>query len=76
VKYGMGWRCAGLDIRGVEFNFPNGHTTDTVSRVSYRVLHEAGWSATVVVGNVDQVSEMHWEVALTLRPGRRDWSSG
>jgi len=27
-------------------------------------------SATVVVGDVDQVTRMHWEVALTLRPGQ------
>jgi tetratricopeptide (TPR) repeat protein len=54
---------------GIEFNFPNGHTTDTVARVSYRTRTNADGSASVIVGDVDQVSEMHWEVALTLRPG-------
>jgi tetratricopeptide (TPR) repeat protein len=70
VKYGMVALRGAWISGGVEFNFPNGHTTDTVSRVSYRVLHEPDGGATVVVGNVDQVSEMHWEVALTLRPGQ------
>ncbi|HET9180001.1 MAG TPA: DUF5107 domain-containing protein [Terriglobia bacterium] len=69
IKYGMvGLRGAWIS-GGVEFNFPNGHTTDTVSPVASRFRQNADGSATVVVGDVDQVSGMHWEVALTLRPG-------
>jgi Tfp pilus assembly protein PilF len=69
IKYGMvGLRGAWIS-GGVEFNFPNGHTTDTVSPVASRFLQNPDGSATVVVGDVDQVSGMHWEVALTLRPG-------
>ncbi|TAM81014.1 MAG: DUF5107 domain-containing protein [Acidobacteria bacterium] len=69
IKYGMvGLRGAWIS-GGVEFNFPNGHTTDTVSPVDVRFRQNADGSATAVVGDVDQVSGMHWEVALTLRPG-------
>ncbi|HEX5412646.1 MAG TPA: DUF5107 domain-containing protein [Terriglobia bacterium] len=69
VKYGMvGLRGAWIS-GGIEFNFPNGHTTDTVSPVASRFRQNPDGSATVVVGDVDQVSGMHWEVALTLRPG-------
>jgi tetratricopeptide (TPR) repeat protein len=69
IKYGMvGLRGAWIS-GGIEFNFPNGHTTDTVSPVASRFLENPDGSATAVVGDVDQVSGMHWEVALTLRPG-------
>jgi len=69
IKYGMvGLRGAWIS-GGIEFNFPNGHTTDTVSPVASRFRQNSDGSATVVVGDVDQVSGMHWEVALTLRPG-------
>ncbi|HXH51077.1 MAG TPA: DUF5107 domain-containing protein [Terriglobia bacterium] len=69
IKYGMvGLRGAWIS-GGVEFNFPNGHTTDTVSPVASRFRQNPDGSATAVVGDVDQVSGMHWEVALTLRPG-------
>ena len=70
VKYGLLALRGAWISGGIEFNFPNGHTTDTVSRVAYRMLQEPDGGATVVVGDVDQVSEMHWEVALTLRPGQ------
>lgn len=55
---------------GVEFNFPDGHTVTTVSPVSSTSRQNADGSATVVVGNVDQVTGMYWEVALTLRPAQ------
>jgi tetratricopeptide (TPR) repeat protein len=70
VKYGLvGLRGAWIS-GGVEFNFPNGHTTLTVSPVEARLFHNADGSATVVVGAMDWVTGMHWEVALTLRPGQ------
>jgi tetratricopeptide (TPR) repeat protein len=69
IKYGLvGLRGAWIS-GGIEFNFPNGHTTDTVSPVAHRFEQNPDGSATVIVGDVDQVSNMHWEVALTLRPG-------
>lgn len=69
VKYGLvGLRGAWIS-GGIEFNFPNGHTTDTVSLVSSRYQTNSDGSATAFVGDVDRVSGMYWQVALTLRPG-------
>ena len=69
VKYGLvGLRGAWIS-GGIEFNFPNGHTTLTVSPVEARLLQSDDGSATAVVGAMDWVTHMHWEVALTLRPG-------
>ena len=69
VKYGLiGLRGAWIS-GGIEFNFPNGHSTDTVSQVSSSYRQNIDGSATVWVGDIDQVSEMYWQVALTLRPG-------
>ena len=68
VKYEMvGLRGAWIS-GGIEWNFPNGHNTDTVSPVASRIRENPDGSATAVVGDVDQVSHMHWEVALTLHP--------
>ena len=69
VKYGLVALRGAWMSGGIEFNFPNGHTVVTVSPVAFTTLQESDGSATVVVGDVDQVTEMHWEVALTLRPG-------
>ena len=49
---------------------PNGHTVVTVSPVAFTTRQNPDGSATVVVGDIDQVTSMHWEVALTLRPGQ------
>lgn len=71
VKYALiGLRGAWIS-GGVEFNFPNGHTTDTVSPVSSRFQKNSDGSASVFLGDVDQVSGMFWQVELTLRPGQR-----
>ena len=68
VKYGLiGVRGAWIS-GGIEFNFPNAHTAVTVSPVESVLLHNPDGSATAVVGAMDWVSNMHWEVALTLRP--------
>jgi tetratricopeptide (TPR) repeat protein len=70
VKYGLVALRGAWISGGIEYNFPNGHTVVTVSPVSSQVRRHADGSATVVVGDVDQVTGMHWEVALTLRPGQ------
>jgi tetratricopeptide (TPR) repeat protein len=68
VKYGLvGLRGAWIS-GGIEFNFPNGHTVVTVSHVASRLLANPDGSATAIVGGMDWVTGMHWEVALTLRP--------
>ncbi|HLY63354.1 MAG TPA: DUF5107 domain-containing protein [Terriglobia bacterium] len=68
VKYGLVSLRGAWISGGIEFNFPNGHTVVTVSQVASRLLLNPDGSATAVVGGMDQVTGMHWEVALTLRP--------
>jgi tetratricopeptide (TPR) repeat protein len=69
VKYGLvGLRGAWIS-GGIEWNFPDGHSVVTVSPVASTVLRDGAQSVTVVVGDIDKVSGMHWEVALTLRRG-------
>ncbi len=70
VKYGLVSLRGAWMSGGVEFNFPNGHTVVTVSPVAFTTMQNSDGSATVVVGDVDLVTEMHWEVALTLHPGQ------
>ena len=70
VKYGLVALRGAWISGGIEFNFPNGHTVVTVSPVASTLRHNPDGSATVVVGDVDGVTEMHWEVALTLRPSQ------
>ncbi|HEV2493826.1 MAG TPA: DUF5107 domain-containing protein [Terriglobia bacterium] len=69
VKYGLvGLRGAWIS-GGVEFNFPDGHTVVTVSPVAWTIEHGSDGSARVVVGDIDRVTGMHWEVTLALHPG-------
>ncbi|HEX7361259.1 MAG TPA: DUF5107 domain-containing protein [Bryobacteraceae bacterium] len=68
VKYGLiGPRGAWIS-GGIEFSFPFAHTDVTVSPVESSLKHNPDGSATATVGAIDWVSNMHWEVALTLRP--------
>ncbi|MGH9397723.1 MAG: DUF5107 domain-containing protein [Terriglobia bacterium] len=68
VKYGLiGPRGAWIS-GGIEFSFPFAHTDVTVSPVESILRHNPDGSATAVVGAIDWVSNMHWEIALTLRP--------
>jgi tetratricopeptide (TPR) repeat protein len=53
---------------GIEFSFPFAHTTDTVSKVESALHQNADGSATALVGAIDWVSNMYWQIALTLRP--------
>ncbi len=54
---------------GVEWNFPCGHSVTTVSPVDAKFVCDDDGSATVWVGNVEQVSRMSWHVGIRLRPG-------
>ena len=68
IKYGLvGPRGAWIS-GGMEFSFPYAHTTDTVSTVESTLHQNPDGSATSIVGAVDWVSNMHWEIAITLRP--------
>ncbi|MCL5006362.1 MAG: DUF5107 domain-containing protein [Acidobacteria bacterium] len=53
---------------GLEFNFPDSHSTDTVSPVSYEISNRSDGSAAVSLGDLDQVTGMLWEEDLILRP--------
>jgi tetratricopeptide (TPR) repeat protein len=55
---------------GVEFSFPDGHSVTTVSPVFSSTRQNSDGSATTVVGDVDHVTEMYWQVELTLRPAQ------
>ncbi|MGA2631681.1 MAG: DUF5107 domain-containing protein, partial [Terriglobia bacterium] len=69
VKYGLVALRGAWISGGIEWNFPDGHTVVTVSPVASTLKRNADGSATVVVGDIDRVTGMHWEVALTLRSG-------
>lgn len=69
IKYALIALRGAWTSGGIEFNFPNGHTTDTVSPVSSWYHKDPDGSASLFVGDVDQVSGMYWQVELTLRPG-------
>ena len=68
VKPGLlGLRGAWLS-GGVEWNFPCGHTVTTVSPVDACMAREEDGSATIWVGNIEQVFRMSWAVGIRLRP--------
>ncbi len=68
IKYGLVGPRGAWIAGGMEFSFPYAHTTDTVSAVE-SVLHQnPDGSATATVGAIDWVTNMHWEIAITLRP--------
>ncbi|MHB8654863.1 MAG: DUF5107 domain-containing protein [Terriglobia bacterium] len=69
VKYGLVALRGAWISGGVEFNFPNGHTTATVSPVSSRILAAGPDQASAVVGGMDWVTGMYWQVVLTLHSG-------
>jgi tetratricopeptide (TPR) repeat protein len=70
VKYGLvGLRGAWVS-GGIEFNFPNGHTVTSVSPVDFALRKNPDGSASILVGDHEKVSRMHWFVALTLYPDR------
>ncbi|MFB3920619.1 MAG: DUF5107 domain-containing protein [Terriglobia bacterium] len=69
VKYGLVALRGAWISGGIEWNFPNGHTVVTVSPVASMIRQNPDGSVTAVVGDVDRVTEMHWEIALTLRRG-------
>lgn len=60
---------------GFEFNFLTngaaGHTVTTISPVDYCIKENTDGSATVFIGEIEQVSRMKWIVGITLRPDER-----
>jgi tetratricopeptide (TPR) repeat protein len=68
IKYGLVGPRGAWIAGGMEFSFPYAHTTDTVSQVESALHRNSDGSATEVIGAVDWVSNMYWQIALTLRP--------
>src|SRR5690349_4982604 len=55
---------------GVEFNFPVSHNWMSMSPVDFATVPHEDGSASIWVGNVDQVYGAEWRVELRLQPGR------
>lgn len=53
---------------GVEFNFPNSHTTTTLERVLYKTISYDDGSASVIVGDIENTCRMGWSVESKLSP--------
>ena len=68
IKYGLVGPRGAWIAGGMEFSFPFAHTTQTVSTVESDLHQNADGSATAVVGAIDWVSQMYWQIAITLRP--------
>jgi tetratricopeptide (TPR) repeat protein len=68
IKYGLVAARGAWFPGGMEFSFPFAHTTDSVSTVESALSHGVDGSATASIGAVDRVSNMYWQVTLTLRP--------
>ncbi len=67
-KYGIGLRGAWI-ATGIELNFPMGHSRVAVSPVNFATRNEVDGAASVIVGDTDRVTGMHWRVEYRLRPG-------
>src|SRR5690606_15889090 len=55
---------------GIEFNFPISHAPTTMDRVNYEISEGGDGSASVIFGNIEQMSGMNWKVELKLYPGK------
>src|SRR5882724_589163 len=66
-KAAVGYRGAWAAF-GIEFNFPVSHNWASMSPVDFAFHKNADGSGSVIVGNVDRVYGMEWNVELILRP--------
>ncbi len=53
---------------GVEFNFPNSHTSTTLDSIQCKTKEYDNGSASVIVGEIDDTSRMGWSVECKLHP--------
>jgi len=60
-----GWVSAGF-----EFNFPQAHSTTTISPIEYFFRTNPDGSASIFIGNIERQYRMKWQVCLTLFPGK------
>jgi tetratricopeptide (TPR) repeat protein len=55
---------------GIEWNFPNGHTVTSSSPIDCTIRENADGGVSLLFGDIERVSRMRWNVALTLQPER------
>ena len=55
---------------GVEFNYPVSHNWASMSPVDFATARHADGSASIFVGNTDQVYRGRWRVELRLQPSK------
>ena len=67
-KAAVGYRGAWAAF-GIEFNFPVSHNWVSMSPVDFAFRKNDDGSASVIVGNIDRVYGMEWQVELVLQPG-------
>ncbi len=53
---------------GVEFNFPNSHTTTTLEEITCTTREYEDGSASVIVGDIECTCRMGWSVEIKLNP--------
>ncbi|MBN1445885.1 MAG: DUF5107 domain-containing protein [Candidatus Omnitrophica bacterium] len=54
---------------GVEYNFPNSHSTTTLEPVMTKTVENKDGSASFICGDCERVGRMLWSMEVTLRPG-------
>jgi len=70
VKYGLVAVRGAWISGGFEFNFPsNGHQLTNVSPILSASRQNPDGSATVILGDIDQITGMYWDLAYSLHPG-------
>jgi|GEM_PF-1840606 len=55
---------------GFEFNFPKAHSTTTISPIDYATQRNFDGSASIIIGDLERMYRMRWQVRLTLFPGK------
>ncbi|MFB0564431.1 MAG: DUF5107 domain-containing protein [Candidatus Aminicenantaceae bacterium] len=63
---GRGGWCSG----GFEFNFPHAHTYLSINPVNYDLRKNSDGSGSIIIGAIDRLYGMWWQVTLTLYPDK------
>lgn len=54
---------------GIEYNFPNSHSTTALEPISWKTKRYKDGSASFIAGDIEWVSRMGWSVEVRLEPG-------
>ena len=54
---------------GVEYNFPNSHSTTTLEPIDWKIKKYKDGSASFITGNIEWVSRMGWSMEVKLKSG-------